>query len=125
MKEFKNDAVAAIFNAIIDDVSYTEQMLSHGIGDRATARPFALTWAASKYGVKLVDGQRGLSLDQTSAKYETARKAVQRVLDVCFPDMEKPKAAPKESKQVDEVAKVLKAFEKLTAAQKKKFLAAI
>ena len=125
MKEFKNDAVAAIFNAIIDDVSYTEQMLSHGIGDRATARPFALTWAASKYGVKLVDGQRGLSLDQTSAKYETARKAVQRVLDVCFPDMEKPKAAPKESKQVDEVAKVLQAFEKLTAAQKKKFLAAI
>ena len=125
MKEFKNDAVAAIFNAIIDDVSYTEQMLSHGIGDRATARPFALTWAASKYGVKLVDGQRGLSLDQTSAKYETARKAVQRVLDVCFPDMEKPKAAPKESKQVDEVAKVLQAFEKLTAAQKKKFLAAV
>jgi len=124
MNVFKNDAVAAIFNAIILDVSYTEQLCSHGIGDRATARPFALTWAASKYGVKLVEGQRGLSLDQTSAKYETARKAVQRVLDVCFPDMEKPKAAT-ESKQVDPVAKLLKSFEKLTAAQRKKFLAAI
>ena len=125
MNVFKNDAVAAVFNAIMLDVSYTEKLLDQGIGDRATARPFALTWAASKYGVKLVEGQRGLSLDQTSAKYETARKAVQRVLDVCFPDMEKPQAAPKESKQVDEVAKLLKSFAKLTSVQKKKFLAAI
>ena len=129
MNVFKNDAVAAVFNAIIDDVSYTEKLLDQGIGDKATARPFALTWAAAKYSVKLVNGQRGLALDQSAKNYEAARKAVQRVLDVCFPAMEKPqaepKAAPKESKQVDEVAKVLKAFEKLTAAQKKKFLSAI
>jgi hypothetical protein len=125
MTTFNNDAVNTIFNAILDDVSYTEKMLDQGIGDRATASPFALTWASGKYGVKLVKGQRGLALDQTAKNYEAARKAVQRVLNVCFPAMEKPQAAPKESNQADPVAKLLKSFEKLTAAQRKKFLAAV
>jgi hypothetical protein len=126
MTTFNNDAVNTIFNAILDDVSYTEKMLDQGIGDKATARPFALTWAAAKYSVKLVKGQRGLALDQTAKNYEAARKAVQRVLDVCFPAMETASvAAPKESNQADPVAKLLKSFEKLTAAQRKKFLAAV
>jgi hypothetical protein len=126
MTTFDNAVVNATFDAIINDVSHTEALLDQGIGDKATARPFALTWAAAKYSVKLVKGQRGLALDQTAKNYEAARKAVQRVLDVCFPAMETASvAAPKESKQADPVAKLLKSFEKLTAAQRKKFLAAV
>ena len=126
MTTFNNDAVNATFDAIINDTTYTEALLDQGIGDKATARPFALTWASAKYSVKLVKGQRGLALDQTAKNYEAARKAVQRVLDVCFPAMETASvAAPKESNQADPVAKLLKSFEKLTAAQRKKFLAAV
>ena len=126
MTTFNNDAVNATFDAIMLDVSYTEQLFAQGIGDKATARPFALTWASAKYSIKLVEGQRGLSLDKAAKNYETARKAVQRVLDVCFPAMElSSAAAPKESNQADPVAKLLKSFEKLTAAQRKKFLAAV
>lgn len=122
---FNNTAVNAVFNAIVDNVSYTEALLAQGIGDKATARPYALTWAAGKYGVKLVDGQRGLTLDANAKNYETARKAVQRVLEACFPSMELDKVKPAVSKQTDDVAKLLKQFEKLTPAQRKKFLAAI
>lgn len=127
MTTFNNSAVNATFDAIINDTTYTEQLLAQGIGDKATARPFALTWAAAKYSVKLVEGQRGLSLDKTAAKYETARKAVQRVLDVCFPAMETASeaAAPKESNQADPVAKLLKAIEKLSPDQRAKIKAAI
>ena len=127
MTTFNNAAVNETFDAIINDTTYTEQLLDQGIGDKATTRPFALTWAAAKYSVKLVNGQRGLALDQSAKNYEAARKAVQRVLDVCFPAMELASVAtaPKESNQADPVAKLLKSFEKLTAAQRKKFLAAV
>ena len=126
MTTFNNAAVNATFDAIINDVSYTEALLAQGIGDKATARPFALTWAAGKYSVKLVNGQRGLSLDKTAKNYETARKAVQRVLEACFPAMEiSGIAAPKESNQADPVAKLLKAIEKLSPDQRAKIKAAI
>ena len=127
MTTFNNSVVNATFDAIINDVSYTEQLFAQGIGDKATARPFALTWAAAKYSVKLVTGQRGLALDKSAKNYEAARKAVQRVLDVCFPAMETASegAATKESNQADPVAKLLKAIEKLSPDQRAKIKAAI
>ena len=74
-------AISAIFNAADDSsTSFLERLMAQGLGDRATARPYALRWASQKYGEKIVEGQRGECLPKGSA----ADTAVKRVLTACY-----------------------------------------
>lgn len=75
-------AVYAIFNqAYSRAAELGAALFSEGVGDRETARPYALSWACKKYGVNPVKGQRGLTL----ARGTPAQKALAYVLDTCFP----------------------------------------
>lgn len=77
--------VARIFDDIDNSsMSFAERLLAQGIGDRNTARPYAVLWAAKKYGEKPFEGQRGLTFKQGSA----ALQAVTRVLQVAFPSVD-------------------------------------
>ena len=74
-------AISAIFNdADNSATSFLERLMAQGLGDRAAARPYALRWAAQKYGEKIVEGQRGECLPKGSA----ADTAVKRVLQACY-----------------------------------------
>ncbi len=115
-------SVFAVFNdADSQSASFADRLFKLGVADRATARPLAMEWAAAKYGEKLVQGQRGI----TWAKRDTAaERAANRVLGLCFPavDLAKPKA---KSNKTDPVESLLKKFASLTAAEKRRFKAAI
>ena len=124
-KSFNRTAVYAVFNqADKSSVSFAEQLLALGIGSRTDARPLAMDWASKKYNVALKEGQRGT----TFVKVDTdAERAMNRVLQVCFPSADKPKAktAKATANKVDAVAKVVKAYTALTAVEKRRFLKAI
>ena len=83
--------------------------------ERAEVRTTLLPMIAKHYKVEVVEGKLSVESD----KYEAAKKALQRmVAAIC----EGQSAAKKE---VDVLAAALRAFEKLTAAQRRKFMAAI
>jgi hypothetical protein len=116
-------AVFAVFNAADEDVSLADRLLTLGIGDRATARPLAVEWAAAKYKAKIIKGQRGDTLPRDSA----AERAANRVLSVIFPSVDMPKAKPSKAtaNKVDPVKAMVTRYTKLTAAEKRRFLASI
>jgi hypothetical protein len=116
-------AVFAVFNAADEDVSLADRLLTLGIGDRATARPLAVEWAAAKYKAKIIKGQRGDTLPQNSS----ALQAVTRVLSVIFPSVDMPQAKPSKTtaNKVDPVKSLVTRYTKLTAAEKRRFLASI
>jgi hypothetical protein len=116
---------AQVFEAAENaSVNFAEAMMQLGIGSRAEAKPHALQWASKKYGVPIRTGQRGDGFDRTAKKGEAAHKAVQRVLDIIYPSSDLPSGKTK-AKQPDPVTQLLKKFNDLTAAQKKRFLAGI
>lgn len=129
MTEFNNKAVFAIFDAADNAaLSFAERLLAEGIGDKPTARPFAVAWAAHKHGITTKQGQRGITFDsKDKKKLEAAQKSVQRVLELCFPSADvshlpdSSKPAPK--KKVDavqrEAQRILKNF---TPAQRRKLI---
>jgi hypothetical protein len=121
MSTFNKAAVFAVFAAADkSSASFAEQLLALGVGDRATARPLAMEWAARKYGVTIEQGQRGDKLPRDSA----AEKAMLRVLDVCFPRVDAPKSKSIDAaRAADPVEKLLAAYAKLTAGQKRSFKA--
>lgn len=120
---------AAVFSLFTradgNSLSFAEELLALGVGDRATARPLAVEWASKKYGVAVKDGQRGLTLDETHAKYETAKQAITRVLSVCFPgsDLPAPAGGRGRGEQKSAVDKLLAAYGKLSAGEKRSFKA--
>ena len=116
-------AVFAVFNAANEDVSFADRLLTLGIGDRATARPLAIEWASAKYKTPIIKGQRGDTLPHGSA----ALQAVVRVLSVIFPSVDMPKAKTKKptANKVDPVKAMVTRYTKLTAAEKRRFLASI
>ena len=122
-KSFNRPAVFAVFNdADKSSASFTERLLALGIGSRGDARPLAMEWASKKYGVALKDGQRGL----TFAKRDTdAERAMNRVLQLCFPSADKPNVKRAANNKTDAVAKLLKSYNALTGAEKRRFLASI
>ena len=123
MNAINKTAIFAVFNdADTSSASFAERLFALGVADRATAKPLAMEWASKKYKAPITSGQRGDKLPSNSA----AERAMYRVLDVCFPkaDAVAP-AAGKERADADPVAKLLKAYAKLTAAEKRKFKAAI
>lgn len=116
---------AQVFDAAESaSVNFAEAMMQLGIGSRAEAKPHALQWASKKYGVPIRTGQRGDGFDRDTKKGEAAHKAVQRVLNIIYPPSDLP-SGKSEAKQSDPVAQLLKKFNNLTAAQKKRFLAGI
>jgi hypothetical protein len=118
MNAINKSAIFAVFNdADTSSASFADRLFQLGVGDRATAKPLAMEWAATKYKATIEQGQRGDKLPRNSA----AERAMFRVLDVCFPKADMP-ATPKESSQSDPVTKLLKAYAKLTPAEKRKFL---
>ena len=113
-------AINAVFNdADKSSASFTERLLALGVGDRATAKPLAMRWAAEKYGCKIEEGQRGEKLPRDSA----AEKAMNRVLAVCFPRADLPVSAATERAKADKVDRLIAAYLKLSAGEKRSFKA--
>ena len=102
--------------------SFADKLLSAGIASRAEAQPYAMAWAVAKYpGTSIKQGQRGITFTQRNS---AAEQAMYRVLQVCFPKADAPKPKPKASNnKADPVAKLLKAYNDLSAGQKRSFLA--
>jgi hypothetical protein len=95
-KAINTVAIYAVFNdADNQSASFAERLMALGIDSRAAAKPFAIEWAAAKYNVSVVEGQRGAKLPRDSA----AEKAMNRVLAVCFPSVDLP-AKPATRQQV-------------------------
>ena len=96
-------AIHAVFDAAFGNAADLASVLfSEGIGDRVTAKPYALEWAAAKYGVRPVRGQRGMML----ARGTPACNAANYVLGVCFPTESSKKSGsdkPKTPGQLFEV----------------------
>lgn len=116
---------AQVFDAVESaSVNFAEAMMQLGIGSRAEAKPHALQWASKKYGVRIRTGQRGDGFDVDTKQGMAAHKAVMRVLNVIYPSSDLPSGKTK-AKQPDPVTQLLKKFNDLTAAQKKRFLAGI
>lgn len=114
-------AAFAVFNDADNlSASCTDRLLSLGFADRATAKPVAMEWAAAKYKAKIEQGQRGAKLPRDSA----AERAMNRVLAICFPAADAPKAARQHAPQ-DAVERALKAYAKLTGPEKRSFKLAL
>jgi hypothetical protein len=124
-KSFNRDAVFAVFNvADKSSASFAEQLLALGIGSRTDAKPLAIEWASKKYNAQIKEGQRGMTFVKRNTD---AERAMNRVLQVCFPsaDIAKPVSAKPSANKVDEVAKLLKKYQALSAVEKRRFLKSI
>jgi len=136
-KSFNRNAVYAVFNdADTSSASFAVRLMELGIASRAEAKPLAMEWAIEDGKrkaikarlpvptVKLVEGQRGVTF---SVRDSGAERAMNRVLEVCYPkaDAPKPKSPKRSANKVDAVAKVVKAYTALTAVEKRRFLKAI
>jgi len=122
-KSFNRVAVYAVFNeADKSSASFTERLLAEGIGSRADARPLAMEWASKKYSVAIKEGQRGM----TFVKRDTdAERAMNRVLQVCFPSADLKKSGNAIVNKVDAVAKLVEKYNTLSASEKRRFLKSI
>ena len=111
----------AVFNKA-DNVSVVllSDLLPLGIASRTDAKPLVIEWASKKYNCKPYEGQRGTTFKQGS----TARMAMNRVLNRIFGDETAP-SKPQASNKVDPVKSLVTRFSKLTAAEKRRFLASV
>ena len=117
-KSFNRVAVFAVFNdADKSSASFAERLMALGIASRADARPLAMEWAAKKHGVAIKQGQRGATLPRDSA----AEKAMNRVLQVCYPSADLKKSGKRTANKVDPVATLFKKWEALSASEKRRF----
>ena len=122
LASIKASAFAVFNKADNSAVEFLSQLLPLGIGSRADAKPLVIEWAEAKYECKPYMGQRGMTFKQGS----TARMAMNRVLDRIFggeTTPSKPKA--KTNSKTDKVARLVTSFGKLTAAEKRRFLASV
>jgi hypothetical protein len=119
-KSINTQAVYAVFaKADNSQAEFATQLFNLGIFSRADALPHVIAFVSQKYHAKPYMGQRGLTFIKDSAPHA----AVKRILDNCFETVRKPSA--NKVNKVDPVAKLLKGFGELTAAQKRRFLAGI
>jgi len=112
-----NASVSAVFNDADNSAAeFLARLMEQGIATRAEAEPFALLWASEKYGCPLSENQRGVGFNTEHGKYETAKKAKNRVLNRIFNDEVAETATPKKAKfDAEKAAKHLKT--KYTKAQ--------
>jgi hypothetical protein len=118
-KSFNRVAVYAVFDlADKESASFAESLMSLGIASRSDARPLAMEWASKKYKVALKNGQRGT----TFVKRDTdAERAMNRVLQVCYPNADKPKSRKATANKSDPVAMLFKKWQALSASEKRRF----
>jgi hypothetical protein len=120
LASIKAQAFAVFNKADASSVQFLSELLELGIGSRTDAKPLVIEWASAKYKCKPYKGQRGLTFPQGS----TARMAMNRVLDRIFGGETKP-TTPNVSNKVDPVKSLVTRFSKLTAAEKRRFLASV
>ncbi len=122
-KSFNRVAVFAVFNdADKSSASFAVRLMELGIASRSDARPLAMEWASKKYNVAIKEGQRGMTFVKRDSD---AEKAMNRVLQVCYPSADKPKSGKQTANKVDAVDAVLKKYQALTASEKRRFLKSI
>ena len=122
-KSFNRVAVYAVFDlADKSSASFAERLLAEGIGSRSDAKPLAIEWASKKYNAQIKEGQRGMTFVKRNTD---AERAMNRVLQVCFPSADLKKSGKATANKVDAVAKLLKAYTSLTAVEKRRFLKSI
>tara|TARA_R110000868_G_scaffold267519_1_gene526824 strand:+ start:1538 stop:1915 length:378 start_codon:yes stop_codon:yes gene_type:complete len=115
-------AINAVFEAVdTSSTSFTARLFVLGVCTRAIAKPLAMQWAAKKYGVKIVAGQRGDTLPRGSA----AEQAVKRVIETCFPAAEQVSSKATSAKKVDPVVTLLKKYAALSGVEKRRFMATL
>jgi len=122
-----NQNKVAVFKVFSDadssSANFTERLLELGIASRKEAKPLCMEWASGKYKEPTRMGNQGLTFKRRGT---AAERAMNRVLSVCYPKADAPKPAkPKTSKKTDPVAKLVKSYQALTAAQKRRFLASV
>ena len=126
LASIKASAFAVFNKADNSSVEFLSQLLPLGIASRADAKPLVIEWAEKKYECKPYMGQRGMTFPQRS----TARMAMNRVLDRIFggetkPSKPKTKTKTKTNDKTDKVTRLVTSFSKLTAAEKRRFLASV
>ena len=111
-------AIYAVFtDADNQSASFATRLMEYGIASRAMAKPFAMEWAAKKYGVSITQGLQGAKLPRDSA----AEKAMNRVLSLCYPAVDTPKPKKTSVNKADPVAKLFTQWKALSAAEKRRF----
>ena len=124
MPKFNFTPIQQVFDdADNNAVSYMDRLLSLGIASRAEAKPHAMAWASIRYDAPIESGRKGDKLPRDS----DAVRAMNRVLATCFPSVDKPSTvSPKRTaNKTDDVAKLIKAYAKLTGAEKRRFKSSI
>ena len=125
-KSFNRPAVFAVFNdADNASASFAVRLMELGIASRAEAKPFAMEWASKKHNNEPIKmGQRGMTFVRRDTN---AERAMNRVLEVCYPkaDAPKPKTGKATANKVDAVDALLKKYQALSASEKRRFLKSI
>ena len=109
--------------ADISSVSLLDTLLANGVGTRKDAVPYVVFYVSelSTTTRKPYMGQRGLTFGRGTAE----DKRVNRILNNIFVDVQKDSKKPQTSKKKDAVTKLVESYEKLTTAQKRRFLASV
>ncbi len=109
--------------ADISSASLLDTLLANGVGTRKDAVPYVVFYVSelSTTTRKPYEGQRGWTFGRGTAE----QKRTDRILDNIFVDVEADAKKPKTSKKKDKVARLVTAYQAMTAAEKRRFLAAI
>jgi hypothetical protein len=109
--------------ADISSASLLDTLLSNGVGTRKDAVPYVVFYVSelSTTTRKPYEGQRGWTFGRGTAE----QKRTDRILDNIFVDVEADARKPKKNKKLDKVARLVTAYEGMTAAEKRRFLASI
>jgi hypothetical protein len=108
--------------ADISSASLLDTLLSNGVASRTDALPYVVFYVSELPTTKRkpYEGQRGWTFGRGNAE----DKRVNRILNNIFVDVERDNK-PAKSKKVDKVAKLVSAYEQMTGAEKRRFLASI
>jgi len=109
--------------ADISSASLLDTLLANGVGTRRDAVPYVVFYVSelSTTTRKPYEGQRGWTFGRGTAE----QKRTDRILDNIFVDVDADAKKPKTSKKKDKVTKLVTAYQAMTAAEKRRFLAAI
>jgi hypothetical protein len=109
--------------ADISSASLLDTLLANGVGTRKDAVPYVVFYVSelSTTTRKPYEGQRGWTFGRGTAE----QKRTDRILDNIFVDVCADAKKPKASKKLDKVARLVKTYEGMTAAEKRRFLASI
>jgi len=100
--------------------SLLDTLLSNGVGTRKDAVPYVVFYVTQLPNVtrKPYEGQRGWTFGRGTAE----QRRTDRILDNIFVDVDADAKKPKASKKTDKVAQLKSAFDKLTSAERRRFL---